>query len=805
MTTLTMKKTASLDWQSLKQQAAPYTNLVSTTDPVSGLVDITYYGLQTSLSEVLKNAPASGAHSVAIFADTLLLDVPAFTTSGLLLAVRNLDVTGLNGQTLMLTPRASSDVVAQTLIGATVGGTFSLGVAGHETSNVAPPTGTNTINVTSYVAAQGQGFSPLPSTGNSVDDSLLGSAWMMNSMYASFTAAAWLMNDTSSSSAAAAQAMLAWIVACTSSLATNATLPSDYSQLYNQAAALLVTLNVAPGATFVPVLSGTYYSQHTSDIITVIRDYESYMMTLDTQSDIAQAIATVSSTLQSVATDEITPLQVQLDSISSNAESLFSDIQSLRNEFQLQTQRAHTAFLVMTDEITLGEIKATLEASLDMVMSAVSFSFNAVKASEGDISAVKDAINDAVNSIKGLVNTIEAGQGSGSTEDLSEKATALLNTQAATLQVVLNARVLFQQAIANQSGAVLPASLSAITIDPVTDWDNYIASAVAEVNVIQRGVTPQGQDAADDYLASLKILAGYGKALSGKYVAYIAQLVQATIVMAQIKAAKDVEQRWADTKANATSDVQKLAALKALVLGRTQAVKRSLYLAWTYYAASYFYLNFQSPPRLLNMGMNAAQLEAALIGVSDWVAQAISSSPDGQHVQLPSDNANIELDFAILQSNGTSVSGDAALLSKLQDGTWSLVFTVPLGTDQLDGVLPDNGNVAMWIKEVSFFLDGITPNSKGNVIANISTSGTYQNGFGDANSHTFVTKGLTGNYAYRASDNSIYSPWAINTSVYMTPAPYTQWNITFAANSGDPSTATRLRVRLTTAYMSSNS
>jgi hypothetical protein len=174
-------------------------------------------------------------------------------------------------------------------------------------------------------------------------------------------------------------------------------------------------------------------------------------------------------------------------------------------------------------------------------------------------------------------------------------------------------------------------------------------------------------------------------------------------------------------------------------------------------------------------------------------------------VQLPSDNAQIELNFEILQAGGTVAIGDTdvALLSQLADGTWSVVFTVPIGTDQLEGVLPDNGNVAIWISQASFFFDGITPNSKGNVIATVSTSGTYQNGFGQSASYTFVTKGLSGAYAYTAAGNSVYSPWAINTAVYMTPTPYTQWNITLAPDSGDPSTATRLHVLLKIAYTSS--
>ena len=797
----TTQQDTPLNWPQLLQQAAPYTALVSVQDPVSGLVDVTYCGLKTSLSEVLKDQPAGGVHSVAIFADTLVLDLPTVATSGLLLVVRSLEVAALNGQPLRVTPAANGEFAAQILVGGVQGGTFNLGITGLEPV-VTPPVGSDTLSANTYLAATNEPLSALPPASSSSLASLLGYSWNVNSLYASFSAAAWLMDDVGNATAnTTAKAMLAWVVTSTADLATNQQLPSNYAQLYNQAAALLVTLNVASGATFVPVLSSTYYSQHMNEILTVIRDYEGQLQTLDTQQDIAQAIATVSATLQDVANDEVAPLQVQLDSINLNSQSLFNDITQLRSQFLLQTQRAHTAFLILGDEITLDSIRAQLSAEMDLAMGVISLGFDAVKVYSGDSSALKDAITDGVTSINALVATIEAGHQAG-TDDLSTQATALLNSQAALMETILNGRQLWQQALDQKSGGVLPTNLSSITIDPVMDWDNYIAAAEAQISTLERSIGSDAQAAADTYLASLKILAGYGKSIGGKYVAYVAQLVQATIVIAQIKAANDVEARWQATQLNATSDAQKLVALKALIQGRLQATKRSLYLAWTYYAASYFYLNFTTPPHTLHLDMDAAALGAALVGVADWVAAAQGNAADGQHVQLPSTNARIELDFAILPVGGKSSDGDTALLDKTAAGGWSLTFTVPLGTSQLDGVLPNNGQCAIWISQAAFFIDGVTANSKGNVIASVSTSGTYQNGTGTTTDSTFVTKGLSGNFAYHVPDLSVYSPWLIDTAVYMTPTPYTQWNITMPPGSGDPSTATRLRVQLVIAYLS---
>jgi hypothetical protein len=277
--------------------------------------------------------------------------------------------------------------------------------------------------------------------------------------------------------------------------------------------------------------------------------------------------------------------------------------------------------------------------------------------------------------------------------------------------------------------------------------------------------------------------------------------VQATIVMAQLKAAKDVEKRWADAQAASITEQERLAALKALVLGRMQAIKRSLYVAWTYYAASYFYLNFTNPPRVLHLDMNAAELGDAMVGVADWVARATGNASDGVHVQLPNNAASVDLLYDIVKDNDTPVTGDAALLYKAADGSWQLNFTLPYPSKQLAGVLSGNGEAAVWITEAAFYLQGATPNSKGNLLATIETSGTYQNAAGTSSAHTFVTKGFSGNYAYTVASENVYSPWKIDAAVYMTPTPYTQWTMKMDDGNGDPSTATQLKVSLTVSYL----
>lgn len=789
-----------IDLGPLENQTIQYTSLATTTDPVSQLTDVFFCGLETSLSAVLAGLSADTLNSVSIFADTLALDVPVVKATGLIVMARQVDVSGLNGQPLVL-DTGGGEGLAEFLVGGAQNGTFSFATPASASAAVTPAVGLDAPVAATYVVAAAGG-PPAPVQSAGVAD-LVRVPWAQNSLQASYTAAALLLSEGSPEALSTARSMLTWIVACTASLsAAGSALPSDYAALYNQAAALLLTMNVPAGTVFVPVLSGTYYSQQITPLLTVVRDYESNMATLDTATDIASAVATVSAALKDVAGDEAAPIQVQLDNVSQNIKSLYADIGALSGDFLLQSQAASTAFGLLKDAIALQNIKNQLMADLDLALSVVSLGFDAFKVSEGDVGALKDAITDGVDAIKNGIEVIDKAKAGGPGDDLSSGATALLQSQQALLQTVLDGNQLWSQAIASKSGGVLPSGLAGITIDPTTSWDNYMAAAGAKLSNLRREIGDSSpQDQLDDYQASLQILVNYGKAISARCVAYVAQLVQATVLIAQINASTNVMARWAEVDANAKSDAERLAALKGVIQARADAIKRAIYAAWTYYAASYFYLTFQTPPSTLNVNMTAAQMEDALAGVAAWVASAIGSTADGQHVQLPSQNAQIDLAFSILQP-GASVGGnDAAVLQKTADGGWMLNWTVPIGTNQLQGVLPNGGECAIWISEASFFLDGVTPNDKKNVISVVSTSGTYENGFGPQAEHTFVTRGLSGNYLYHVDSGTVFGPWQINTAVYMTPTPYTQWTMTLPSDGGDPSTATKLRMSLTVAFL----
>ena len=788
----------TIDWSALEQRTSPFTALDCQTDPVSGLATIVFCGLRCTLSQVMAAGPASGAYSVAIFADTLVADVAAVKTSGLVVMAREIDVSGLAGRPLEI-DASGGEAVVQMLVGGVAGGALSVAGTGGASSPVVPDASARAASM--FTAASGGALSPSDAGGVSSVRNLVGRSWSLNALKAGYAGATHLIDRGTAEALGCARAMLSWVAATTSGLAgSDLRLPSDYAELYNQAAALLMVLDVRDGATFVPVLSPDVYGAQMEGLVQVLRDYEGKAAALAISTDIAAAITTIGSAVAGTAADETAPLQLQLDQISERIDSLYRDVNQLRGDFMLQTAHAHTAFEVMLDALKLDDIKAKLQAELDGAMTAVNLGFDCAKMAAEDTDGLRGVVNDGVAGIRNLVALVEAAKGTSGGDDLSAASIGLMSAQDVMMRRLLNGRLLWRQAMQGVSGAVLPGDLAGLTSDPSLQWDTFLAAAEAQITTLQRSLGAGGLEASDTYRASLQILAGYGKAVAAKFSAYVGQLVQATILIAQIKAAKDVEARWQAVTTQATGDAERLAALRAVVGSRADAVKRAIYVSWTYYAASYFYLNFSSPPRTLHIDADAAAIADALTGVAAWVSAAAGATVDGQHVRLPNDGASVVLEFEVVAPGGTAPGSKAvALAQATTDGGWTVAWTVPLGTDQLAGVLPNGGKCAVWITEARFTLVGAQPNAKGNLIANVATSGSYQNGFGPSAGHTFATNGLSGDYAYDATGR-VYSPWRIDSAIYMTPTPYTQWTMTIPPDGGDASTAQKLRMELTVAY-----
>ena len=110
-----------------------------------------------------------------------------------------------------------------------------------------------------------------------------------------------------------------------------------------------------------------------------------------------------------------------------------------------------------------------------------------------------------------------------------------------------------------------------------------------------------------------------------------------------------------------------------------------------------------------------------------------------------------------------------------------------------------SGDVAIWITNGQFIINGIKANSAGYVPMTVSTSGQYVNGYVN-NLLNFLSNSLSGHFSYKPSNNggtpTINLPWVISTEAYMLPTPYTIWS--FQLDNGcDVSAVTDITLTLT--------
>jgi hypothetical protein len=335
-----------------------------------------------------------------------------------------------------------------------------------------------------------------------------------------------------------------------------------------------------------------------------------------------------------------------------------------------------------------------------------------------------------------------------------------------------------------------PPQLTAV--DTQLRWDNYLAS----VHISLKGVTGGGK-----LDVALTVLGNIAKAMGSKLAAVSSLRAERNIVRSQIAAVQASQQRFDALIAAAATDGEKLAAARGALQGRVDALRRSLFVAWNAYRNSYYYLYFSEPPAPVNLDMSTADLRAAFGATSVWVSRLLGDDPNGGRITLPSRGVPVTFTFPVVAAGDTGAPLEAA---RLRPATATepavLSWTIAADTQQLIGVLPDQGKVAIWITAAEFLLDGVTPNSTGNVLVQVATSGSYTNGYGPTDVHAFVAKSMIGYYGYRVADGVVYNGWNVPEAATMTPTPFTQWTMAFPKGGADPSTAKTLQMKLTITF-----
>src|SRR5271157_1758572 len=702
----------SIDWDTLNCKTNGFRALHAAKDRDARVDDVVFSGLRVKLSEIIGGFPSDGGNSVTIYADTLVVDSASFNACGAVVMARRIDLSAVKGDAISIgTPKRGKSAVAEFLVKESVGGQLRLTSGAQDGSlPFSVPVGDTPLQAVYYkVNEDGTSTHEVRKETGDLQD-LIGRPWALNCLKASFTAGCRLMTSQDAADREVAGSMLSWVVACVGTLGRDgATIPGDYAELYRQTASLLVTMNVTPGAFYVPVLSSEVYKDQAEMILKALERYEENSKALEVRSGIQEAVARVSDTLQGVAEDEAAPLKAQLVNIKENLANLSASIQSLRLQFDIQQIDAETHLEVMKNKIAQQRIRQFVDGFFKAVMGVV----KVYKAMCGKDMAPGDALTALADAGESAKEAYEAASAALPDKRLLEEAKKLMSLQEQLMTAFVAGKALWAQADSDQTVADLPQSLASVSIDPSLAWDNYIVRAENELAKLTGELgSGAAQEEAGQYLVSLKILARYGKAIDVKLAAYTSQLALGTMVKAQIRAAESARARWKDLESRAKSDEEKLAALKGTIQSRMDAIKRSIFAAWTYYKNAYFYLYFQEPPMAMDFDMETAQLREVFASASAGVARLLGDVPESQQVRLPNDNAEITFQFKILRKGEAGETGtETALLTPAEGGgRAALTWSIPVGSGQLQGVLPDDGNVAIWIKDARFFVEGVKPN-----------------------------------------------------------------------------------------------
>jgi hypothetical protein len=761
--------------------------------------------------------PSKRVPFLYIFADTLVIDEPFLPSPSTTIVARALTIEG--GTPLVAPdPRTGAGGVCaiQILTQQVEGGPLQLTTDGTEPSRAqldgAAPESIRFV--TGEPLRQSKGALEL------LDLLRHPIAW--NGLKAGFAAAA-ILSERDGEEKKASIAILRWIYQCCALIGSeDGPFQREAADLSYQSSSLMVLTGTEGGPPYVPVLSQGFYAERIAGLLTVVQSYEQKIDQLDTRSDIKQAVQAIASAIKDVAAEEIKPIKVAIGNTESELKSLQKQYDTLMWQFVLQSRDVGFKRVVFQNALEEKLFWDKVKVAFDLIQAVVGMAVavgSIVAAPEATVGLAGAAMKTADGAISLLSKALEAG---ASLEDAMRGAFAKLKVAAEQLKK-------FQESLAdlNKSGKALyeaaqkaqstlpktgeppqlaaPAWAEIATMDPAMEW-NLFANAV---EASMKKHVDEKIGGADKYLLSLKALVEYGKAINGKAVA-IAQLQARSLeLQAQKAAAEMAEQRWRSLEAESVGDLQKKAALKALLLQRSITAKRALLIGVRAFRAAYQYRWLKDPGLRISLEMNYVELNKRLVDIKEELEKLLTSAPpdqrfDTEFVTLPVRRAG--------QPETQDAGGSYALLtpkSKEGPSEATLSWSVPIETPYF---LPDDGNIAFFIEEGWFYLDGAKPNKQGRVWLKIGASGQFSNGYGrfGADRH-FVsapaeTQAMDFIYAQgrdgKQSDPSAggagtpWKPAAVVKAFYMTPSPFTQWTVRIMdASALDDIVAIRVRLK----------
>jgi hypothetical protein len=807
----------ALNWELLNDRTAGYRSLIPfRSADGTKTTDLKFSGLRVTLSELQKMIPAD-AFFLGIWVDTLVIDTPVFTSGSVSVVARTIEIMPVAENGLSLpSPATDTPSVAQFLVGTSAGDKplylRKEANAASEGFQYRVPVSLQHPEMVTFVLNKDGSYETHPDNSAAAFKDLINRPLALNSLRASYMAATELINAGDAESLETARLMLEWIVVSTGLLGIgNNTIPGEFAELYCQASASFATINVKTGSYYVPVLSGDYYAAQISKLISALESYEKDFHTLTTSQNIDAAVSSISANLEAISRIQREPLQTDMDNIVQNAMSLGNSIQDLRFQWDLNILVAQDRWIKLYASIRNASLQRYMKAFFETAINVGKLTYDIAKIAGGSPDAKPgDALKDGAAAIMSIYAMYKALSAEFKPDSLIDSATRLVEAQRSLADSFIASSGIWSELRNNQPITQWPLPSFSDATDPELTWNLYIIEAERVLtNLDNSSAIGQGdysgdpREAATNYLAALRVLSQYGKAISSKMVAYSQLIVTAIKLRSEMDANRKIQENWENLKDRANTDREKLAALQGILKSRMDSIRRSLFVAWTNYRNSYLYLYFATPPAntLIRTDMTAAELRVAFANISSWVGNLLAPASSKDRILLPSQDIPVTFRFPIIRKGELQDRGTQAYYTPGADGTAATItVNIPRDTDQLQGILPDRGMVPIWVRSGRFVVKGAQANLRGNIILNASTSGTYQNGFPPSRMFRFETKGVEATFAYIKDSGQPYIQWDINPAVYMTPSPFTLWTITFDKDGGDPSEATELEITFTVSF-----
>lgn len=801
----------AINWNLLNERTAGYRSLIEFKSKQQKTVDLKFSGLRVTLTELEKFLPPD-AIFLGIWVDTLVIDSASFNANAVSIFARNIEITTAAAQGISLpAPKTQDPAVAQFFAGGVADGK-SLNViynTGDQAKalNYSVPALPDQPQVITVVLNQNGSYNIDTDKTYGAFKDMINRPLAFNSLKASYMAATELINNGADDALETARQMLRWVVSTVNLLTTDGnTIPGDYAELFCQASATLGTINVKANAYYVPALAGDYYEKQAGRMLDALQSYQNDLGTLTTAQNISAAVGTVAANLEAVSNIQREPLQTDMDNIVHNANQLGQSIQDLRAQWDLNAVIAQGRMVKLYDAIRDANLKRYLQAFVETVVNLGQTVYGIAKLAEGSPDAkAGDVLKSGWETVKSIHAMYKAATAEVKPDGLVNAATELINAQRSLADSFISSSGIWLELKNGQPISRWPQASTADVFDPELTWNLYMIEAERILtnlnnspNIGTDSYAGAPQEAATNYYAVLRVLAQYGKAIGSKMVAYSQLLVSAIKLRTEMEANKKIQDNWNLLSSRSNSDQEKLAALQGVLKSRMDAIRRSLFVAWTNYRNSYLYLYFETPPAntRITTDMSVPQLREAMVNVATWVGNLLAPASNKDRIVLPNQNVEVTFRFPVVRNtdNAEIKTTPAYFTAATDSGPASLTVNIPRDTTQLQGILPYGAQIPIWVRSAQFFVKGAKANDKGKIILNASTSGTYQNGFPPARMFRFENQGVEATFGYTAGNGEVYIEWDVNPGVYMTPTPFTMWRIIFDEDGGSAVDATELEI-----------